>query len=156
MLKGYVVNHNAVSEQKYEDLKRALGLLENVFGQNLIMAEQQAKELFAVVRDYTYALDTLDAYDYQNLEISDVTLHEKFRATYASAMEAIQSLKNRSRKIRLFGYIMTSPRRPANKATTTHHKEKLHNRQTVIITIRGKKPYNITLSQFFPQFSFAK
>ena len=43
MLKGYVVNHNAVSEQKYEDLKRALGLLENVFGQNLIMAEQQAK-----------------------------------------------------------------------------------------------------------------
>ena len=53
MLKGYVVNHNAVSEQKYEDLKRALGLLENVFGQNLIMAEQQAKELFAVVKDYT-------------------------------------------------------------------------------------------------------
>ena len=43
MLKGYVVNHNAVSEQKFEDLKRALGLLENVFSQNLIMAEQQAK-----------------------------------------------------------------------------------------------------------------
>ena len=74
MLKGYAVNQNAVSEQKYEDLKRALGLLENVFGQNLIMAEQQAKELFAVVKDYTYALDTLDAYDYQSLEISDTTL----------------------------------------------------------------------------------
>ena len=43
MIKGYAVNQNAVSEQKYEDLKRALGLLENVFGQNLIMAEQQAK-----------------------------------------------------------------------------------------------------------------
>ena len=93
MLKGYPINHNAASEQKYEDLKRALGLLENVFSQNLIMAEQQAKELFAVVKDYTYALDTLDAYDYQNLEISDITLQEKFRATYESAMEAIQSLK---------------------------------------------------------------
>ena len=46
MLKGYVVNHNAVSEQKYEDLKRALGLLENVFSQNLISGEQQAKDLF--------------------------------------------------------------------------------------------------------------
>ena len=34
MIKGYAVNQNAVSEQKYEDLKRALGLLENVFGQN--------------------------------------------------------------------------------------------------------------------------
>ena len=30
MIKGYAVNQNAVSEQKYEDLKRALGLLENV------------------------------------------------------------------------------------------------------------------------------
>ena len=103
MLKGYVVNHNAVSEQKYEDLKRALGLLENVFSQNFIMAEQQAKELFAVVKDYTYALDTLDAYDYQNLEISDITLQEKFRATYESAMEAIQSLKEKFKECNFFG-----------------------------------------------------
>ena len=103
MLKGYTVNQNVVSEQKYEDLKRALGLLENVFGQNLIMAEQQAKELFAVVKDYTYALDTLDAYDYQNLEISDTTLHEKFRATYESAMDAIQSLKEKFKESQLFG-----------------------------------------------------
>ena len=103
MIKGYAVNQNAVSEQKYEDLKRALGLLENVFGQNLIMAEQQAKELFAVVKDYTYALDTLDAYDYQSLEISDTTLQEKFRATYESAMDAIQSLKEKFKESRLFG-----------------------------------------------------
>ncbi len=103
MIKGYVVNQNAVSEQKYEDLKRALGLLENVFGQNLIMAEQQAKELFAVVKDYTYALDTLDAYDYQSLEISDTTLQEKFRATYESAMDAIQSLKEKFKESQLFG-----------------------------------------------------
>lgn len=103
MIKGYAVNQNAVSEQKYEDLKRALGLLENVFGQNLIMAEQQAKELFAVVKDYTYALDTLDAYDYQSLEISDTTLQEKFRASYESAMDAIQSLKEKFKESPLFG-----------------------------------------------------
>ena len=103
MIKGYAVNHNAVSEQKYEDLKRALGLLENVFGQSLIMAEEQAKELFAVVKDYTYALDTLDAYDYQSLEISDTTLQGKFHATYESAMDAIQSLKEKFKESRLFG-----------------------------------------------------
>ena len=103
MITGYAVNQNAASEQKYEDLKRALGLLENVFGQNLIMAEQQAKELFAVVKDYTYALDTLDAYDYQSLEISDTTLQEKFRATYESAMDAIQSLKEKFKESQLFG-----------------------------------------------------
>ena len=67
------------------------------------MAEQQAKELFAVVKDYTYALDTLDAYDYQSLEISDTTLQEKFRATYESAMDAIQSLKEKFKESQLFG-----------------------------------------------------
>lgn len=103
MMKGYAVNHNAVSEQKYEDLKRALGLLENVFGQNLVMAEQQAKELFAVVKDYTYALDTLDAYDHQNLEITDTTLQERFHATYENAMEAIQNLKAKFNESQLFG-----------------------------------------------------
>ena len=103
MIKGYAVNQNAVSEQKYKDLKRALGLLENVFGQNLIMTEQQAKELFTVVKDYTYALDTLDAYDYQSLEISDTTLQEKFRASYESAMDAIQSLKEKFKESPLFG-----------------------------------------------------
>lgn len=103
MIKGYAINQNAVSEQKYEDLKRAVGLLENVFSHNLVLTSQQATELFDVVRDYTYALDTLDAYDYQSLEISDTTLQEKFRATYERAMEAILSLKEKFGESQLFG-----------------------------------------------------
>lgn len=103
MIKGYAINQNAVSEQKYEDLKPAVGLLENVFSHNLVLTSQQATELFDVVRDYTYALDTLDAYDYQSLEISDTTLQEKFRATYESAMEAILSLKEKFGESQLFG-----------------------------------------------------
>ena len=66
MLKGYAVNRNAVSEQKYEDLKRAMGLLENVFNKELLLSSDQVTDLFDVIRDYTYALDTLDAYDYQS------------------------------------------------------------------------------------------
>ena len=103
MIKGYAINQNAVSEQKYEDFKRAVGLLENVFSHNLVLTSQQATELFDVIRDYTYALDTLDAYDYQSLEISDTTLQEKFRATYESAMEAIISLKEKFGESQLFG-----------------------------------------------------
>lgn len=103
MIKGYAINQDAVSEQKYEDLKRAVGLLENVFSHNLVLTSQQATELFDVVRDYTYALDTLDAYDYQSLGISDTTLQEKFRATYESAMEAILSLKEKFGESQLFG-----------------------------------------------------
>lgn len=54
MLKGYAINHNAVSEQKYEDLKKAVGLLENVFSKELLLTSDQAIDLFDVIRDYTY------------------------------------------------------------------------------------------------------
>ena len=38
MRHGYVVNRNVVSEQKYEVLKRAMGLLENVFNKGLLLS----------------------------------------------------------------------------------------------------------------------
>ena len=95
MRRGYVINRNAISEQKYEDLKKAVGLLENVFSKELLLTSDQATDLFDVIRDYTYALDTLDAYDYQNLKIADTTAPERFHATYENAIEAIKSLKEK-------------------------------------------------------------
>lgn len=103
MIKGYVVNRNVVSEQKYEDLKKAVGLLENVFSKELLLTSEQAADLFDVIRDYTYALDTLDAYDYQNLKIADTTAPERFHATYENAMAAINSLKEKFGASELFG-----------------------------------------------------
>ena len=103
MLKGYAVNRNAVSEQKYEELKKAMGLLENVFSKELLLTSDQATDLFDVIRDYTYALDTLDAYDYQSLIITDTTAPERFHATYDNAMEAIKSLKEKFGASDLFG-----------------------------------------------------
>ena len=103
MLKGFAVNRNAVSEQKYEDLKKAVGLLENVFSKELLLTSDQATDLFDVIRDYTYALDTLDAYDYQSLQIADTTAPERFHATYENAIEAIQGLKEKFGGSSLFG-----------------------------------------------------
>lgn len=103
MKKGYVVNRNAVSEQKYEDLKRAVGLLENVFSKELLLTSDQAVGLFDVIRDYTYALDTLDAYDYQSLKIDNTTSPERFHATYENAMDAIASIKQKFSESDLFG-----------------------------------------------------
>lgn len=103
MLKGFAINRNAVSEQKYEDLKKAVGLLENVFSKELLLTSDQATDLFDVIRDYTYALDTLDAYDYQSLRIADTTAPERFHATYENAIEAIKSLKEKFGASDLFG-----------------------------------------------------
>ena len=44
--------------------------------------------LFDIVVDYTYALDTLDDYDYQRLRLAGTTQEDKFHATYENAMEA--------------------------------------------------------------------
>ncbi len=103
MIKGYAINQNVISEQKYEDLKKAMGLLENVFSKDLMITSDQAVGLFDVIRDYTYALDTLDAYDYQSLKIDYTTSPERFHATYENAMEAIASIKHKFSESNLFG-----------------------------------------------------
>ena len=44
--------------------------------------KDESQTLFDIVVDYTYALNTLDNYDYQRLTISDTTLEGQFHATY--------------------------------------------------------------------------
>ncbi len=65
--------------------------------------DDQVKPIFDVVRDYTHALDTLDAYDYQNLKIEGTTAPELFHATYENAMDTIRSLKEKFGGSNLFG-----------------------------------------------------
>lgn len=103
LLKGYVVNNSAVSEQKYQELKKAVGLLENVFNKEYLLSSDQATDIFDVIRDYTYALDTLDAYDYQKLVVTDTTSPERFHATYENAIEAIRRVKEKFGESSLFG-----------------------------------------------------
>lgn len=103
MLKGYAVNRDSVSEQKYEDLKRAVSLLKTVFSKELLLTSNQAAGIFDVIRDYTYALDTLDAYDYQTLKISETTAPERFHVTYENAMAVIGGLKRKFGGSDLFG-----------------------------------------------------
>ena len=54
------------------------------------LSSQEAVGLVEVVTDYTYALDTLDKYDYQQLAVEETTKEEKFHATYEGAMQAIE------------------------------------------------------------------
>ena len=65
--------------------------------------KDESQTLFDIVVDYTYALDTLDNYDYQRLTISDTTLEEHFHATYENAMEAINGLREKFSGSTLFG-----------------------------------------------------
>jgi len=59
--------------------------------------------LTKLVTDYTYALDVLDQYDHQVLEIRDTTPDGLYKITYEEAMWAIQGLRDKFGGSTLFG-----------------------------------------------------
>ena len=101
IIQGYVINQQAKAEQ-LENLKHTVKLLSNVLNAKLLSVDE-ATGLLKVVTDYAYALDTLDKYDYQSLEIGETTIEAPFRATYENAMEAIVTLRQKFGGCRWFG-----------------------------------------------------
>lgn len=101
LVKGYALRTNMQLKQ-YEELKQLVGVLQQTM-QTEALTTNEARDLVNVVTDYTYALDTLDDYDYQRLAISDTEGTERFHATYENAMEAIRSLKEKFGESWLFG-----------------------------------------------------
>ena len=102
LIKGYAINERLRHEQISE-----LRQLVQVVGRALRHREQEntieTQDLLDVVVDYTYALNTLDNYDYERLTIDQTTKIASFRATYENAMEQIQRLRNKFGASILFG-----------------------------------------------------
>lgn len=92
LVKGYAVN-KALTEQRYTELKQLVSVLGRTVKTQEALTSNDALSLIEVVSDYTYALDTLDKYDYQQLAVEQTTNEEKFHATYEGAMKAIEGLK---------------------------------------------------------------
>jgi prophage maintenance system killer protein len=103
LIKGYAINQN-IKLEHYQELKDIVRILGNTLNNQERLTSDQSRGLLAVVNDYVYALDTLDKYDYQLLFIESTTKGEKFHATYESAMEAIQSLKEKFGESELFAH----------------------------------------------------
>jgi len=101
LLQGYAINER-IASHKYDELSQ----LVKVFGRTIHNQEnltEDSRSLLDVVVDYTYALDTLDRYDYQKLKIEDTTGKEVFHATYEKAMEVIGKLHEKFGGSSLFG-----------------------------------------------------
>lgn len=101
LIKGYAINQQVKAAQ-LEDLKSTVRLLSNVIEHKQLTLDE-ANGLLRVITDYTYGLDTLDKYDYQQLEVDSTTPTEEFRATYEEAMEAIHLLQEKFGSSDLFG-----------------------------------------------------
>ena len=102
LVKGYAVNERIRKEQIGE-LRQLVGMLGRTIQNQPVISTDETTALFEVVTDYTYALDTLDNYDYERLTIQKTTKEEPFHATYENAMEAIDGLREKFGGSVLFG-----------------------------------------------------
>jgi prophage maintenance system killer protein len=109
VLKGYLTNGYVIDQKRFEkqsqqleELKQTVKLLSNVVETHTLTSEE-ATGLLKVVTDYTYALDVLDQYDHQVLEIQNTTSAELYIITYNEAMLAIKGLRDKFGGSSLFG-----------------------------------------------------
>ena len=104
LIKGYIISNN-ITEQRYRELKQLVAVMARAVKHigDTAGNDHQTDSLVSMVADYAYALDTLDRYDYQQLEVGETTTEERFHATYDNAMEMIESLRRKFGGETLFG-----------------------------------------------------
>lgn len=102
LIKGYAVNERIRKEQIGE-LRQMVQVIGRTLQHQELSNTIETQDLLNVVVDYTYALDTLDNYDYERLSIDKTTKEEPFHATYDNAMEAISGLRKKFGGSALFG-----------------------------------------------------
>lgn len=104
LVKGFAVDRKRLEQQsqQLDELRQTVKLLGNVV-QHTDLSSDEATGLLRVITDYTYALDVLDRYDHQVLEIEATSQQALFQITYPTAMEAVKGLKDKFGGSRLFG-----------------------------------------------------
>ena len=102
LVKGYAINEN-IRKQQIAELRQLVQVVGRTIQQQPAKSTDESNALFDVVVDYTYALDTLDDYDYQRLHIARITKEEPFHATYENAMHEIDLLRQKFGGSVLFG-----------------------------------------------------
>ncbi len=104
LIKGYSLNEQRLTQQNVhlKELQETIKILGQVINYE-VLTNDESIGLMKIVSDYAYALDILDQYDYQKLEIKDITEKETFHLTYDDAIKQIQFVKNIHGNSDLFG-----------------------------------------------------
>lgn len=105
LLTGFVIDNKRLIQQnnQLKELQNSVKIL----GDSLkvkTLTNDESVGLLKIISDYAYALDILDQYDYQSLEIKDTSGKETYRLTYEEAMKQIITAKKAHGNSDLFGH----------------------------------------------------
>jgi prophage maintenance system killer protein len=105
LIKGFSINEQRLRQQNEQlrELQESVKLLGNVLNYKEL-SEDESTGLLKIISDYAYALDILDQYDYQSLEISETSGKETYQLNYEEAMLQIRRVKEIYGNSDLFGH----------------------------------------------------
>ena len=89
LLKGFVVNEK-IRKRQIGELRQLVQMLGRTIQNQTLLKTDENQALFEIVVDYTYALDTLDDYDYQRLGVKETTLSSPRTIRSATATNALR------------------------------------------------------------------
>ena len=105
LIKGYALNERKLNEQneQLKELQNSVKILGNALTFKSLSSDESTG-LLKIISDYAYALDILDQYDYQSLQIRDTSGKETYQLTYGEAINQIQIVKKAHGNSGLFGH----------------------------------------------------
>jgi len=104
LTKGYVLNERRLKEQteRIKELEKTIDIFSKVT-ESYQLKQDEFAGIIQIVKDYTYALDTLDNYDKKALNISSTNKEEIFQINYESSKKVITKMKEKFGGSTLFG-----------------------------------------------------
>ena len=104
LIKGYALNQQKLQKQteQLNELKETIRILGNAL-EYKDLTNDESKGLLRIIKDYSYALDILDKYDYQTLKIENTSGKEVYQLTYEEAIKQIELVKKAYGNSDLFG-----------------------------------------------------
>ncbi len=104
LVKGYTINEKRLAQktEQLKELQESVKILGKVLNHKTL-TNDESTGLLKIISDYAYALDILDQYDYQNLEIKDTSGKETYQLTYNEAIKQIKTAKKAYGNSELFG-----------------------------------------------------
>lgn len=105
LIKGFSINEKRLAQdnEQLNELKNSIKILGEVLNYKSL-SNDESIGLLKIISDYAYALDVLDQYDYQKLEINNTSGKETYRVTYEEAMNQIKLAKKVYGNSELFGH----------------------------------------------------